>query len=399
METDRRTHSFHGPSNRINLLEDGAESNSDIDPDDDGTRVGTGGPVGVPEDTISDLEFQSNQPTRFVSSPDRFRDHDHAVMDEQEHTSVLQELNVDAGEGHIALHHAENQLDMTIPLSLSEMLGSGDDVDSERSFDRDSVPPVALTTITNTSYSSGEADDFFVQELSNFMWADLVLRELCCLGVGDAKIGQEKFRRNFCRLLKQFALDLKLEANTREHLRAATFISGKSGAVSRHICVRAAGPKTAQQDPKDEKEQEDRGDYSEESEDDPAGEDEECNLAQLKQFIGSSFAFKTLRENLRNFVQPTFQSKFGELVRLARDELSLSHHYAPDWIRTCMSEVRCADPSVIKISSDIDKSWINNLKVFIEKWTRELWDWWPLVPAQHPLDAGQTCLKWVCVSF
>ena len=269
-----------------------------------------------------------------------------------------------------------------------------DDVGSEMSFGHESVFSVAATVTTSTSFSVGELDDFLIQELANFLWEDSVLHDLYSVGLHDAKIGRDRFQRNFRRLLKQFALDLKLEATDREQFRAANFISNQSGAVSREICVRVAGPKKTPQIPRDQE------DSSNEEAEDPPSEDEEYSLSQVKQFILSSFAFAAFRDNLRNFVQPTLQSKFGELIRVAKGQRALPHcHVQDNWIRTCLSEVRCIDPSMVEISRGTNDSWTNNFKIFVENWTRQRWDWWPFVPAQHPLDSDQVRLKWLCVSF
>lgn len=71
---------------------------------------------------------------------------------------------------------------------------------------------VPATLSTNTSLSIGEPDDYLVQELTGFLWGDGGLQELYSIGLNDAKIGRDRFQRNFRRLLKQFALDLRLEA-------------------------------------------------------------------------------------------------------------------------------------------------------------------------------------------
>jgi hypothetical protein len=276
------------------------------------------------------------------------------------------------------------------------------DVDSELSFDHESIFSVAGTVTTNTSFSSGESDDSLIQELANFLWEDPVLRDLYSAGLQDVKIGRDRFQRNFRRLLKLFALGLKREATRQEHFRAARFVSNQSGGVSREICLRVAEPQKTQQIIK-KPEQTEEG-SSDESEDEGVGddptEDEEYSLSQVKQFMLTSFALVALRENLRNFVRPTFQPKFRELLRATKETRALPQgHVQESWIRTCISEVQSIDPTMIEVSRTSDDSLINKLKIFVEKWTRERWDWWPLSPAQHPLNSGQARLKWTCVSI
>lgn len=157
------------------------------------------------------------------------------------------------------------------------------------------------------------------------------MKNLYSVGLHDAKIGRDRFQRNFRRLLKQFAMDLKLEATNQEHYRAASFISNKSSAVSREICVQVAGPMEIQQIPKESKtRQEESSDGLGDEVDEPASDGEEYSLSQVKQFIQTSFAFVALRDNLGNFVQPTFQSKFGELLTAAKIERVVPYGHVQD---------------------------------------------------------------------
>lgn len=270
---------------------------------------------------------------------------------------------------------------------------TNNDADSETSFGQESIFSVPATVTTNTSFAPGELDDFR-QELADFFLADEVLKELSSAGLHDAKIGKDRFQRNLHRLLKQFALGLKIESKSLQHLRAATFISNQSRAMAREICARLAGTS------KTLKDREESSDESEEENEEPASEDEEYNFTEVKEFIQSSSAFQTLCENLENFVRPTFQSKFRELVTAAKREVDIPRGHVQDsWIRTCLSEVCGAEPSIIKLSRHSDKRWLNGLKVHIENWTGERWDWWPFTPAQHPLRDDQVRLRWLCVSL
>ena len=271
-----------------------------------------------------------------------------------------------------------------------------DDTSSETSFGHEPVFSVAgtATSNTNTSMATGESDDVLIHELCTLLLEDSALLGLASFGLNDLNIRRNKFQRNLRRLIQQFALDMRLEAIGQVQFRFATFIACRAGAVSKEICTRILGPKEPQTLRK-------YGDDStSEWDSDPdelAGENEEYNLSQAKQFIRESFGFVALRDNLKNFVQPTFQSKLKESLRVAKEE-SRPNHTQAGWIRNCSTEMQGIDPSTIQVDMDSRNSIANRAKVLIEELSGESWDWWPFAPAIHSLQGGRS-LKWRCVSF
>lgn len=65
-------------------------------------------------------------------------------------------------------------------------------------------------------------------------------------------------------------------------------------------------------------------------------------------------------------MRSTFHSKFWGL-RAAKHDVAVADHGLPDWIRTCLSEALSVNPSLIKISTETDGSWINKFKDFCRK--------------------------------
>jgi hypothetical protein len=50
--------------------------------------------------------------------------------------------------------------------------------------------------------------------------------------------------------------------------------------------------------------------------------------------------------------------------------------------------------SDIRLSTDSDTSFMNSYKIFLEKYTREHWDWWPLGKPTPSLRPGESRLRW-----
>jgi hypothetical protein len=88
---------------------------------------------------------------------------------------------------------------------------------------------------TFPSHHSGEvlwlASEQFVSLLVN----DDVLEPLFPIAMGSRKIGAERFVRNFRRLLKIFARDLKIEAQEYLHKLAASFVESRATYVAQSI--------------------------------------------------------------------------------------------------------------------------------------------------------------------
>lgn len=193
-----------------------------------------------------------------------------------------------------------------------------DDRESVMSFGRESVFSIAVSLSSCTSFGAllpGEPVESLVTELVDFFCADLSLIELCSASIQDPTIGRERFERNFRRLLKQFALDLGVEATTKMHSRAANFINRQSGLVSGKICDLVAGPKIipiedGSEDhvlghtPDEPRQLAESDDESGDEEADRPTEDEGYIFSQVRQFIVTSVAFPLLREKLQEFVFP-----------------------------------------------------------------------------------------------
>jgi hypothetical protein len=126
---------------------------------------------------------------------------------------------------------------------------------------------------------------------------DEVIKPLCAHGLSE--IERKRFERNLRRLLKDFAVELRKEAECEEYRHAAHFVRLRARNSAYLICSILSKNRKGK-----EKAVEVEPTYlSEESESDRS-DDEVDDLQQLEVFIKNSRAIRILRANWRAFVHP-----------------------------------------------------------------------------------------------
>ncbi|KAJ3545320.1 hypothetical protein NM208_g2562 [Fusarium decemcellulare] len=90
-----------------------------------------------------------------------------------------------------------------------------------------------------------------------------------------------------------------------------------------------------------------------------------------------------------------YLSRLRQLVEsYLQQELDRAQH---SMIEELASELAYSQPGGIEICLDVDSTWIDTLKCFIENSTLESWDWWPFQPPMRPPTAGYSCIRWLCI--
>lgn len=274
---------------------------------------------------------------------------------------------------------------------------------------------------------SSNISNFFVTELTDLLCEDNVINTLLSVALNDKPIKEDKLQRNFRRILIQYGRNLKDEAESEEHLAAASFVRHHSSLLSRNICRRVASglddsqfrsleesvermeipdevdrflrelgntPEEAQMTPNSDEEVEDDIDvlhpyYKSLTE-----------LSCVKQFLVSGNAFTFLREGLHDFVNPSFQTRLMELIdEYGRPENKNDEFHSNDDLHSLIAELLDTDPRCIVGWTDRDEtSWNDLSKSKFESWTREKWDWWPFKRPLRRLRPGEVRLHWTCVS-
>jgi hypothetical protein len=132
------------------------------------------------------------------------------------------------------------------------------------------------------------------------------------------------------------------------------------------------------------------------SETDTDNPDDEFDLSMARNFLESSFALSALLQNLKDFICPTFSSKLYDLVEEAKqDGISDANLKS---IQYLVTELRKVDPANIKVVNSFSPSRLDRAKVFIEDWTGEEWNWWPLQRPRRPCSGLTSGISWTCVS-
>ena len=284
----------------------------------------------------------------------------------------------------------------------------------------------AETELTQPSSTPADINSFLVTELTDLLYEDNALNTLLSIALNDKSIREDKLQHNFRRILIQYGRNLKEEAESEEHLAAASFVRHRSSLVSSNICRRVAGRlgdsrfKSLEESvermemlDKVDRFLKELGNAPEETTMAPSWDEEVVDdidmlypyyeslteLSRVKQFLVSGNAFAILRESLRDFINPSFQTRLIELIdkywRLENKEDRFCRNGDQ---HSLIAELLDTDPSSIGWTGRDTASWSDILKWKFEGWTREKWDWWPFKPPQRRLRPGEARLHWTCVS-
>ncbi|RDL37225.1 uncharacterized protein BP5553_04658 [Venustampulla echinocandica] len=134
-----------------------------------------------------------------------------------------------------------------------------------------------------------------IEKLVALLLDDDVIKSLCIDALST--VAHERFERNLRRLLKDFAVGLRREAESKQERHAAHFVRLRARNSAYMICSTLSKKKAQKVDDIDP----DIENLSEESDSDRS-DDEVDYLQQLERFIKASKALEILRENLYAFV-------------------------------------------------------------------------------------------------
>ncbi|KUL86029.1 hypothetical protein ZTR_06481 [Talaromyces verruculosus] len=167
------------------------------------------------------------------------------------------------------------------------------------------MPSTALTA--NSILTQGEMRQA-VNELAIILMEDHELEKLFMAARNDKRISPDRFARNFKRLLKRFAQDLKEEMREAADLELARFVSSKAGLVAAVVRQKLETWRGNVKEPQIEDDPLDK-EIMDVSTDDEAPEEEAKNqhfavlVAHGRTFIEESAAFRELRKNFGNFLK------------------------------------------------------------------------------------------------
>jgi hypothetical protein len=376
-----------------------------IDFEDVGTRFQST----LPQATSPDV---NDEPSINASMEDDSKK-DNSRIDGTESEHILREIPVhDFGDG------GKSSFQSTLPQATSPdtndelLIGASAEyeVESEGSSCIESVFSYADSTVSAiTSGSTFESSNSFVQDLAALLWENMALRALCTEAIQHRDISLLRLQRNLHRLLKHFAAELKLEALSLVQRRAASFVAHNSRAVSEDIRKRTEmmNSRLSEQDESSCKGEikniqgEDQSDDEASVDEDPgeqARDHEEYSMSAAQQFIISSHALGNLLQDFQKFVHPTFASRLGSLVEGIGKVVTDSEKTRWATVSSILAnEFQDCPPLQLRIHRVPSQTFSDRVKIYVEDWTGQLWNWWPASPAHRKPPLHWTRILWNCV--
>lgn len=214
-------------------------------------------------------------------------------MDEEEgEESVIDAFRIGYTSGSRPRKREDDELSDTSHISAASSLPS--------------VVDSIFTVASGSSMSSLPGSQGADERLVALLLEDSVVRDVCSGGL--LVIEKERLERNLRRLLKDFATELRKEADTVQQRQAANFVRFRARNSAHIICnaLTEALTKNLQSgvDERIRNEAEEE-DHDSDDENSDRSEDEVQNLQQLELFIKTSRAFEIFRTKLTMFVYPS----------------------------------------------------------------------------------------------
>lgn len=179
----------------------------------------------------------------------------------------------------------------------------------------------AAATMSTASSIPGDAQEL-ISKFVNLLVRDTSVARMLSMALSDTGMGQERFRRNFSRILRSYSRELrrsletgKPEDNHPSYGLAAAFVSRKAPHASHLIVSRFSQARTSV--PSRNALPESDGDSTSESEE-SEGENEIPNMEKLESFFVTGEPFRLLRWKLRALIIP---DSFLTRVRISTEQL------------------------------------------------------------------------------
>ncbi|KAI9874743.1 MAG: hypothetical protein M1830_009336 [Pleopsidium flavum] len=311
------------------------------------------------------------------------------------------------------------------------------DITSDISSDGGSVFSVAASTMSSkSSVVPDQIADLAADEFVSLLLGDEEFRFLSPAAIESNRVGAERFKRNFRRLLNQYSIDLKKEARSEVQRAAVYLVRSRSRYIANDFLRKIdSGREDGRQYDKlkgqsidevkslifeqylnklnltdktvtlkndgatykggtDQSEDIDSESCSEDDDSDDGGTESQnhenhFDLSRVKDFLISSTAFLMFRENFRQFVHPSFKFKlYGLIAKLSEPSKSK--------LNSLIMELELVPPGQVLVSYQDNSTFLNYIKGAVEDLTGETWEWWPLKPRMRSLPLGYARLHWRC---
>jgi hypothetical protein len=313
------------------------------------------------------------------------------------------------------------------------------DKGSDSNSDVESILSAPYSANSSKTSVQNEISRIAADGLVDLLCEDDLLNSLYITALENTKIGPDRFERNLRRLLNQFSADLKSEAQNTDQKAAVLLIRLRSRYIANNLRRKIApsaedmtydkvkeqrkntlsGSKKVEayldsslvassdgqfDDLKSDSDLDSKDDASDGGSTEYHDYEEFPKLSRVKEFMVTSHAFSLFRNNIRQFVCPSFETKLRGLVQQISQpvgpEQDIHGELSPTpplKLTRLVVEWEYISPSDIQIVYDYNSSLMNRFKCVFEDLTKESWDWWPLEPPKRPLPSEKARVIWHCV--
>ncbi|KAJ0302281.1 hypothetical protein COL516b_007335 [Colletotrichum fioriniae] len=239
-------------------------------------------------------------------------------------------------------------------------------------------------------------------------------------------VGLDRLRRNLTRILRNLGLELAVEATSKEEALSAVFFRIYRLAIASGVTSRIAEkslapialdqprtnksedfPGTLYEDPRPDEvaqlEQEDDNLDQGEGDDAPEEKDEQTNeldFESIRAFVLSSGAFENMTRRLSDFVNPTFRTLAQKLVaKVLEGKDTLEDQYwidMKDKMQVVLTELEESSPENVMLDVRSTPKRLDVFQTWVERMTKEDWDWWPLPSPKCALSSTEARVGWRC---
>ncbi|KAI5921605.1 hypothetical protein F4810DRAFT_677814 [Camillea tinctor] len=239
----------------------------------------------------------------------------------------------------------------------------------------------APTSVSGSSLIAIAAIDQFV----DLVYAKIHIQQLVRSTSVDKILEPDQFQACIRHCLKVLSKDLSLEHP--EYGRFCEFLNKSSRLISRAI-ENATGRWQSNVD-------DNHSDIeSSDSDTEHPGPQQAPDILALRETIESSRSFQAFVKNVHDIFYPSFSSRLRWFVQ--EENLKSRNLQSLIPLQEAVSELLYSQPSTINVSFNNDRNLVHRAQNWLDRLSFEKWNWWPLSPAQEPLQPNHARLEWRC---
>lgn len=223
----------------------------------------------------------------------------------------------------------------------------------------------------------------------------------------EPQIGFERLRRGLYRLIRRLgaSLNLELTADTARPIRmAAKLLQSRSlatkvaGLIVERVRRQNCSAISTELDVKMDKYDVDHDNDESEDEETSSGSDQvHEHFTIVNEFIQHSSSYSQFLFDLVSFIHQPHHDRIVAI--LGRDGAEIDNSESThSQKKSALSDITWCPPGQLKLSSKVDRSYLDDLKRWAETQCSSEWQWWPLQPPVLPLQSGRARLSWYSVS-